>query len=90
MNRILKKLVIFPIRLYQWTLSPLLGPTCRFQPTCSHYMIEAIREWGIFRGVWLGLKRIFRCHPWGGHGFDPVPKNKRAKHVAKTEKESAV
>lgn len=73
-NELLKKLFIFPIRLYQWFLSPLLGSTCRFQPTCSHYMAGAIQEWGIFKGIWLGLKRIGRCHPWGGHGYDPVPK----------------
>lgn len=76
MNELLKKLFIFPIRLYQWFLSPLLGSTCRFQPTCSHYMVGAIQEWGIFKGIWLGLKRIGRCHPWGGHGYDPVPKKK--------------
>ena len=71
----LQAIVIFPIRIYQYTLSPLLGPNkCRFQPTCSHYTIEAIQEWGIFKGLWLGIKRISKCHPWGGHGFDPVPK----------------
>ncbi|MDH3652228.1 MAG: membrane protein insertion efficiency factor YidD [Saprospiraceae bacterium] len=69
----LKKIFILPIRLYQATLSPLLGPTCRFDPSCSHYMIGAIEEWGIVRGIWMGIKRIVRCHPWGGHGFDPVP-----------------
>jgi len=74
MNRILKYIFIFPIRIYQWTISPLLGPSCRYEPTCSHYMIEAIQQWGILKGTWLGLKRISRCHPWGGHGHDPVPK----------------
>lgn len=73
---IIKKVYIFPIRLYQWFLSPLLGPTCRYRPTCSHYMIAAIFEWGILKGTWLGLKRISRCHPWGGHGEDPVPLKK--------------
>ncbi len=71
----LKKLFILPIRIYQIFLSPMLGPTCRFQPTCSHYMIGAIQEWGIIRGVWLGLKRIGKCHPWGPQGEDPVPEN---------------
>jgi len=52
----------------------MLGPTCRFQPTCSHYTAEAILEWGIFKGTWLGLKRIGKCHPWGDSGYDPVPK----------------
>lgn len=72
----LRKLFILPIRLYQLMLSPLLGPNkCRFQPTCSHYAIEAIEEWGIFKGTWLGVKRILKCHPWGPFGPDPVPKN---------------
>ena len=73
----LKKIFIFPIKIYQWTLSPLLGTTCRFEPTCSHYAIQSIEEWGIFKGSWLGLKRIFRCHPWGGFGHDPVPKKEK-------------
>ncbi len=90
MNRILQKIVIFPIRLYQWTLSPLLGPTCRYQPTCSHYMVGAIREWGVLKGLWLGLKRIGRCHPWGGHGYDPVPRKNITEHVAKTEEKQTV
>lgn len=77
MNRILIKIIILPIRIYQIFISPMLGANkCRFQPTCSKYMIEAIEEWGIFRGIWLGLKRIGRCHPWGGFGHDPVPKKK--------------
>jgi uncharacterized protein len=70
-----RQILILPIRLYQITISPLLGVNkCRFQPTCSHYMIGAIEEWGVFRGFWLGLKRIGRCHPWGKFGPDPVPK----------------
>ena len=75
MNRLFKKLLILPIRFYQLAISPLLGPSCRYTPSCSHYMVEAIEEWGIFRGTWMGLRRIGRCHPWGGHGYDPVPKN---------------
>ena len=75
MNRILKKIFILPIRFYQYAISPLLGPSCRFKPTCSHYMVGAIEEWGIFKGFWLGIKRISKCHPWGPHGHDPVPKN---------------
>jgi uncharacterized protein len=71
----LKKLFILPIRLYQVTLSPLLGVNkCRFQPTCSHYAVESIETWGIFKGTWLAVRRILRCHPWGGFGYDPVPK----------------
>ena len=71
---ILKKIFILPIKFYQYAISPLLGPSCRFEPTCSHYMIQAIEEWGIFKGIWLGTKRILKCHPWGPHGHDPVPK----------------
>lgn len=74
----IRKIAIFPIRIYQWTLSPLLGSNkCRFQPTCSQYMIEAITEWGVFRGGIIGLKRLGRCHPWGGHGYDPVKKKNK-------------
>jgi putative membrane protein insertion efficiency factor len=70
----LKQIFIFPVRLYQWFISPLLGKNCRFDPTCSHYMIQAIEEWGILKGIYLGIKRIGKCHPWGPHGYDPVPK----------------
>jgi putative membrane protein insertion efficiency factor len=72
--KIFRQIFIFPIRVYQVLISPLLGSNCRYQPTCSQYMIEAINEWGPVKGVWLGLKRIGRCHPWAGHGHDPVPK----------------
>lgn len=70
----LKKLFILPIRIYQWTISPFLGSNCRHAPTCSAYAAEAIEEWGPIKGMWLGLKRILKCHPWGTQGFDPVPK----------------
>ncbi len=73
-HNIAKAILIFPVKLYQKFLSPILGPSCRYEPTCSHYMIEAIDEWGAIKGLWLGLKRIFRCHPWAGFGPDPVPK----------------
>jgi len=79
MQKILSNLIILPIRFYQVAISPFLGKSCRYEPTCSYYMIEAIREWGIIRGVWLGLKRIARCHPWGGFGDDPVPKRERVR-----------
>ncbi len=76
-SRFMKALFIFPVRVYQILLSPLLGANkCRFQPTCSHYMIGAINEWGVIKGSWLGIRRIFRCHPWGGSGYDPVPTKK--------------
>lgn len=73
MSKFLQQIFILPIRLYQWGISPYLGANCRYTPTCSHYMIEAIEEWGLVRGLSLGIKRIGRCHPWGGHGWDPVP-----------------
>lgn len=73
---VLKSIAIFPIRLYQLMISPLLGQNCRHTPTCSNYTIQAIQEWGVFKGTWLGIKRISKCHPWGTHGYDPVPKKK--------------
>lgn len=65
--------LILLIRIYQYLLSPLLGAACRYTPTCSAYGKEAILKYGPFKGGWLTLKRIGRCHPWGGHGPDPVP-----------------
>ncbi|MDQ2718940.1 MAG: membrane protein insertion efficiency factor YidD [Bacteroidota bacterium] len=61
------------IRIYQLIISPLLGPSCRFTPTCSQYGIEVFKKYGPLKGMWFTLKRISRCHPWGGHGHDPVP-----------------
>jgi len=69
-----KLFFILPIRLYQITLSPFLGRACRHEPTCSQYAAEAIETWGVFKGVYLGTKRILKCHPWGTSGMDPVPK----------------
>lgn len=66
-------LLIAPVRGYKLWISPLLPAACRYTPTCSAYMIEAIEAHGALRGVWLGSRRICRCHPWGGHGWDPVP-----------------
>lgn len=86
MSRWIKKIFILPIRFYQMAISPLLGPKCRFQPTCSHYMVDAIEEWGVFKGIWLGMKRIGRCHPWGGHGYDPVPKKEPKQKMGKPTK----
>lgn len=69
----MKTVFIFIIRIYQKLISPMLGSNCRYTPTCSEYAIEALRKHGIFKGVWLAFKRILSCHPWGGHGYDPVP-----------------
>jgi uncharacterized protein len=71
--RILALPFIALIKIYQWVISPLLGPKCRFTPTCSQYGLEAFKKYGLFKGFWLTVKRIRRCHPWGGHGYDPVP-----------------
>lgn len=71
--RILSFPFIFLIQLYQWIISPWLGPQCRFSPTCSQYGVEALKKYGVVKGLWLTVKRIARCHPWGGHGHDPVP-----------------
>lgn len=64
---------ILLIRIYQWTLSPWLGKQCRYTPTCSRYGVEALKKYGIFKGGYLTVRRILSCHPWGGHGYDPVP-----------------
>ena len=72
-NKLIGMLLVAPVKLYQWILSPLLPDACRYTPTCSQYMIEAIKKHGPLKGSWLGLKRVARCHPWGGHGHDPVP-----------------
>ena len=74
LRNILKTLLILPVRFYQLAISPILPSRCRYTPTCSQYMIEAIQVWGPFKGLYLGIKRIGSCHPWGGHGHDPVPK----------------
>lgn len=82
--QILKRILGFPlivlVKIYQLIISPILPQSCRYTPTCSTYMIEAIKIWGPIRGTWLGIKRISRCNPWGGCGHDPVPeKDKRQK-----------
>jgi len=61
------------IRVYQWTIGPTLPPACRYQPTCSRYAYQAIERYGAFKGGWLMLKRLARCQPFGGSGYDPVP-----------------
>jgi putative membrane protein insertion efficiency factor len=77
--RIARKMMLVPIALYRWTLSPLLGVNCRYLPSCADYAREAIETNGAWRGGWLALARLCRCHSWGSHGFDPVP-DVRAEH----------
>lgn len=71
--RPLTRLFILLIRLYQITLSPWLGKSCRYTPTCSNYGIEALEKYGALKGSWLTIKRVLSCNPWGGSGYDPVP-----------------
>ena len=72
-----KKVLIFPavvlIKFYQPCISPFTPPTCRCTPTCSQYALEAFRKYGLFKGLYLTVRRLLRCHPWGGSGYDPVP-----------------
>ena len=72
-NKLFGNFFLLIIKIYQYLISPLLGSSCRFTPTCSQYGVEAIKKHGPFKGGWLTLKRIGRCHPWGKHGHDPVP-----------------
>ena len=76
----LNKVATFPllllIRGYQLIISPLLGSNCRFMPTCSEYAMESLRSHGLIKGSYLTIKRIGKCHPWGGHGYDPIPTKK--------------
>ena len=73
----LNKIIIFPfifiIRGYQLVISPILGSNCRFIPTCSEYSMESLKEFGLIKGTFLSIKRIGKCHPWGSHGYDPIP-----------------
>ncbi|TLX73050.1 membrane protein insertion efficiency factor YidD [Labilibacter sediminis] len=66
-------ILIIPIKIYQHVISPMLGTSCRYTPSCSAYSIEAIKKHGPFKGMYLAIKRILSCNPWGGHGHDPVP-----------------
>lgn len=70
---VLVTILILPVRFYQKFISPLTPPSCRFTPTCSLYAVEALRKHGPVKGLWLAIRRILRCHPWGGSGYDPVP-----------------
>jgi len=78
-KRLTKFVLILPIRFYKVAIWPLFRPHCAYSPSCSAYMVDAIEKWGI-RGVWMGLKRIGRCHPLGGFGVDPVPENRNSQN----------
>jgi len=75
-RRVILQIVCFPIMIYQWFIRPIIGPCCRFHPSCSNYALEAIRMKGIFVGVYLTIRRILRCHPWSPGGYDPILPNK--------------
>ena len=68
----MKHLAVAILKLYQWALSPLLPPACRFHPTCSCYTVEALAKYGFLKGIWLGVRRLARCHPFCAGGYDPV------------------
>ncbi|MCK0156404.1 membrane protein insertion efficiency factor YidD [Cellulophaga sp. F20128] len=73
----IKKILIAPflllVKIYQTVISPFTPASCRYTPSCSHYTVDALKKYGLFKGGWLAIKRIFSCHPWGGNGYDPVP-----------------
>ena len=73
MLRIITYPFVLLVRFYQIAISPLKPPTCRFTPTCSSYALETLKRYGLFKGGMLAIRRIMRCHPWGGSGYDPVP-----------------
>jgi putative membrane protein insertion efficiency factor len=69
----MSRFLVTLIKAYQYIISPFIGPSCRFIPTCSEYTIEAVNKYGVIKGFWLGIKRILRCHPWNRGGYDPLP-----------------
>ena len=73
LNKIITALLLFLIRAYQLIISPILGLNCRFAPTCSEYAMESLKSHGLIKALFLAIKRIVKCHPWGGHGYDPIP-----------------
>ena len=77
---IIRRIVVLPIQFYRLFISPVLGPHCRFQPTCSSYAIEAIESFGIFKGTVMAVRRVSRCHPWHPGGYDPVHKSDADHH----------
>lgn len=81
-NVIIKSFFIQLLLFYKKAVSPYLPHACRFMPTCSEYMLQAIQEHGFFKGISLGLRRLLRCHPWGGCGYDPVPPKSAHQHIS--------
>lgn len=81
----MRRILIGLIRFYRTAVSPFTPPSCRYTPTCSAYALEAVDRHGTLRGSWLALRRILRCHPWGGHGHDPVPPVREGRDGVKTD-----
>lgn len=69
----MRVILLWLVRFYQYAISPMIPPRCRYSPTCSQYTVEALQKYGAIKGSWLAIRRICRCHPWGGSGHDPVP-----------------
>ena len=78
-NKIFIYPLIFIIKIYQFIVSPFIGQNCRYLPTCSEYAIESLKLHGLLRGSFFAIRRVLKCHPFGGHGFDPIPKRKQNK-----------
>lgn len=73
LGKLISFIFVALIKFYQYSISPLTHSSCRYTPTCSQYAVEALKKYGPVKGSWLSVKRILRCNPWGGHGYDPVP-----------------
>jgi putative membrane protein insertion efficiency factor len=73
MKKALTGILLLPVYFYKYCISPLTPASCRFVPTCSEYAVQALQKHGPFKGIWLSVKRILKCHPWGSSGYDPVP-----------------
>ena len=74
---IVRSFIFGLVKMYRWLISPILPCSCRYLPTCSEYALEAVRRYGVLGGTWIAIKRILKCHPWGGMGHDPVPSNQK-------------
>ena len=72
-NNILTLIIIIFLKFYQFFISPIIGQNCRYLPTCSEYSIQSLKKFGIIKGLFLSVRRVSKCHPWGNHGYDPVP-----------------